>query len=188
VTINADDFYGPGAFRDLVRWFRKNPASSGPRDEYCFIGYPLRNTLSDYGSVSRGVCRIDANGYLAEVIERVRVEKEGQGARALDESGDWMSLTGEEIVSMNFWGFRPSIFPHLENAFIEFLERSGHDPQAECFIPSVVNTLLRAGKIRVKYIPTGEPWFGITYPADLPRVRRRIRDPSGQKNLEHDRA
>ncbi|MGB7296653.1 MAG: sugar phosphate nucleotidyltransferase [Candidatus Aminicenantales bacterium] len=175
-TINADDFYGPSAFRDLSDWLKKNPFSTGSRDEYAFVGYRLRNTLSDHGYVSRGVCRIDADGYLAEVVERVRVEKDGPGARALDEHESWVSLTGEEVVSMNFWGFQPAIFSHLEKAFIEFLERSGKDPQAEYFIPSVVNALLRAGRIRVKYIPTEEPWFGITYPEDLPRVRRHVRE------------
>lgn len=175
-TINADDFYGPSAFRDLSDWLLNKPSPGGSLEEYAFVGYRLRNTLSEQGYVSRGVCRIDAEGYLAEVVERVRVEKEGPGARALDERGAWISLTGEEIVSMNFWGFRPSLFSHLEKAFIGFLERSGRDPQAEYFISSVVNALIRAGEIRVKYIPTEEPWFGITYPEDLPRVRRHVRE------------
>ncbi|MFZ2053320.1 MAG: hypothetical protein WAU81_03895 [Candidatus Aminicenantales bacterium] len=173
-TINSDDFYGPGAFRDLAAWLRKSPPSNRSRDEYCFVGHRLRNTLSDHGYVSRGVCRIDADGFLAEVVERVRIEKKGEGARTLDEDGGWVALTGEEVVSMNFWGFRPTIFSHLEKGFAEFLERSGNDSRAEYFIPSAINELLRVEKIRVKYIPTGEPWFGITYPDDLARVRRQI--------------
>jgi choline kinase len=175
-TINSDDFYGPSAFRDLAVWLRKCPPSNRPLDEYGFVGYRLRNTLSDHGYVSRGVCRIDRAGFLTEVVERVRIEKEGAGARTLDKNGGWIPLTGDEVVSMNFWGFRPTIFSCLEKGFAEFLERSGSDSQAEYFIPSVINELLRAEKIRVKYIPTGEPWFGITYPEDLPRVRRQIQE------------
>ncbi len=173
-TINSDDFYGPGAFRDLAAWLGKNSSPNRSPDEYCFVGYPLRNTLSDHGHVSRGVCRIDAQGFLAEVVERVRITREGEGARTLDEKGGWVALTGDEIVSLNFWGFRPTIFSHLEKGFAEFLERSGNDFQAEYFIPSVINELLQAKKVQVKYIPTGEPWFGITYPEDLPRVRAHI--------------
>ena len=175
-TINSDDFYGPGAFRDLAAWLRKHPPRPGISDQYCFIGHRLRNTLSDHGSVSRAVCRIDQRGYLAEVVERVRIEKAGEGARTLDENGTWLTLTGDEVVSMNFWGFQPSIFSYLENGFVEFLKKSGQDPRAEYYIPSVVNDLIRKGKVRVKHIPTDEPWFGITYPEDLPRARVRIHE------------
>jgi hypothetical protein len=175
-TINSDDFYGPSAFHDLAAWLRTSPSSDRPLDEYCFVGHRLRNTLSDHGYVSRGVCRINTAGFLAEVVERIRIEKDGGGARTLDKNGNWMPLTGDEVVSMNFWGFRPTIFSHLEKGFAEFLERSGTDSEAEYFIPFVIDELLRAEKIRVKYIPTGEPWFGITYSEDLPRVRQQIRE------------
>lgn len=175
-TINADDLYGPGAFRDLAAWLREHPSQPGVGDQYCFVGYRLRNTLSDHGSVSRGVCRIDQKGYLAEVVERVRIEKEGDGARALDENGAWLAMAGDEVVSMNFWGFQPSVFSYLENGFVEFLKKFGENPQAEYYIPSVVNDLVREGKVRVKYIPTEEAWFGITYPEDLPRVRAHVRE------------
>jgi UTP-glucose-1-phosphate uridylyltransferase len=175
-TINSDDFYAPSAFRDLVAWLRKKVSSHLSRDDYCFVGHRLRNTLSDHGYVSRGVCRIDANDFLTEVVERIRIEKAGEGARTPDGSGGWLALTGDEVVSMNFWGFQPTIFPHLEKAFAKFLERSGDDSQAEYFIPSAINDLLREEKIRVKYIPTREPWFGLTYPEDLPRARDQIRE------------
>jgi NDP-sugar pyrophosphorylase family protein len=175
-TINSDDFYAPSAFRDLAVRLRTGASSNHRRDDYCFVGYRLRNTLSDHGYVSRGVCRIDDDGFLAEVVERIRIEKAGEGARTPDESGGWLDLTGDEVVSMNFWGFQPTIFPHLEKGFAEFLALSGDDPQAEYFIPSAINKLLREEKIRVKYIPTNEPWFGITYPEDLPRARSQIRE------------
>ena len=129
-VINADDFYGPDGFREMTRWLQGRPPQSLPPDEYCLVAHRLRNTLSEYGFVSRGVCRVDPDGFLKEVVERVRIEKEGEGARALDEKGRWVRFTGEEVVSMNFWGFTPTMFLHLDKGFAEFLERSGGDPQA----------------------------------------------------------
>jgi NDP-sugar pyrophosphorylase family protein len=176
VTVNSDDFYAPSVFRELAAWLSEGASSGRSRDEYGFVGYRLRNTLSDHGSVSRGICRIDEAGFLAEVVEKVRIEKKGKGARIPDEKEGWLTLTGEEVVSLNFWGFQPTVFGHLEKGFAEFLKRSGGDSQAEYFLPSAVNDLLREDKIRVKYIPTTEPWFGITYPEDLPRARAQIRE------------
>jgi NDP-sugar pyrophosphorylase family protein len=175
-VINADDFYGTAGFAAVVGWLGQAPRRIPPPDEYCFVGYRLRNTLSEHGHVSRGVCRIDAEGFLTEVVERLKVEKEGEGARALDDDGHWIHLTGDEVVSMNFWGFTPSIFGHLETGFAAFLERSGADPDAEYYIPRAVNEFLGAGKIRVKHIPTPDRWFGLTHREDLARVRARVRD------------
>ncbi len=176
ITINSDDFYGQVGFCDVAAWLRTITSAPDSRDDYCFVGQRLRNTLSDHGTVSRGVCRIDPDGYLAEVVEMVRIEKNGQGARVLEEKGCRLTLTGDEVVSVNFWGFQPSVFSHLERGFAEFLDRSGHDPQAEYFIPSAMNELLRARKIRVKYLPAEDRWFGITYREDLPHVRAHIRE------------
>ena len=175
-VINADDFYGPSGFGEMTKWLRDRSHQSPVPDEYCLVGHLLRNTLSDHGSVSRGVCCIDADGFLTEVVERLRIEKEGEGARTLDEKGRWIHLSGEEVVSMNFWGFTPTIFGHLDKGFADFLERPGRGPEAEYFIPFAVNELLRAGKIRVKHIPTADRWFGLTYPEDLPRVRAHVQD------------
>jgi dTDP-glucose pyrophosphorylase len=175
-VINADDLYGPGGFVDMTKWLRDRPLHSPPPDEYCFVGYRLRNTLSEHGHVSRGVCRIGPDGFLTEVVERLRIEKEGEGARTRDENGRWIRLGGDEIVSMNFWGFTPTLFAHLEKGFADFLESSGSVPEAEYFIPFAVNELLRKGKIRVKHIPTGDRWFGLTYPEDLALARLYIRN------------
>lgn len=175
-VINADDFYGPDGFREMTGWLQGRPPQSHPPDEYCLVAHRLRNTLSEYGFVSRGVCRVGPDGFLKEVVERVRIEKEGEGARALDEKGRWVRFTGEEVVSMNFWGFTPTMFLHLDKGFAEFLERSGGDPEAEYFIPSAVNELIHARKIRVKHVPTRDHWFGLTYPEDLPRVRSHVRE------------
>ena len=175
-VINADDFYGPDGFREMARWLRKKSSPASPPDEYCFVGYRLRNTLSEHGSVSRGICRVDSNGFLQEVVERVRVEKDGEGARALDEKGRWIRLSGDEVVSMNFWGFTPAIFSELEKGFADFLERSGQNPEAEYFIPFAVNGLLREGRIRVKCILTSDRWVGLTYPGDRARARALLRE------------
>ena len=175
-VINADDFYGPSGFGEMAKWLQHRPLHSPGPDEYCLVGYLLRNTLSSHGSVSRGVCGIDGDGFLTEVVEKLRIEKEGEGARTQDEKGRWLHLSGDEVVSMNFWGFTPTIFGHLDKGFTAFLEHTGRSPEAEYFIPFAVNELLRAGKIRVKYIPTGDRWFGLTYPEDLPRVRSHVRE------------
>jgi dTDP-glucose pyrophosphorylase len=189
-AINADDFYGPTALRVLGRWLQVAPRQSDGVDEYSFVGYPLKNTLSENGYVSRGICTVNGDGYLREVVERVRVEKDGAAAKALDESGRWLSLGGEEVASMNFWGFTPTVFSHLERGFGDFLGRYGRDTSAEYYLPSAVNELIKSGKARVKYIPTSEKWFGMTYPADVPRVRSYIRQLVGEgiypENLKSD--
>jgi dTDP-glucose pyrophosphorylase len=179
-VINADDFYGPSAYRDLYAWLKKRPARNEVRDEYAFVGYRLNNTLSDFGYVSRGVCALDDKGYLSEVVERVRIEKDGEAAKSLDEDGRLMKWSGEEIVSLNFWGFTPSLFSHLEKGFSKFLKREGQSADAEYYIPFAINELVRAGKARVKYIPTSEDWFGVTYPEDVPQVRSCIQELIGE--------
>jgi hypothetical protein len=175
-VINADDLYGPKGFRAMTDWLGTVSWTGPLPPEYCLVGYRLRNTLSEHGHVSRGICRIAADGYLTEVVERLGIEKHGQGARALDEEGGgWIPLSGDEVVSMNFWGFTPPFFDHLEEGFAAFLERSGDDPKAEYFIPAAVNELVREGRARVRYLPTPDRWFGLTYAEDLPLVRSHIR-------------
>jgi dTDP-glucose pyrophosphorylase len=174
-VINADDFYGAGAFREIGAWLRRSPLLAAG-DEYCFVGYHLNNTLSDFGAVSRGVCRLNEDGYLAEVVEQLKIKKHGSDSRILGQGGRWISLPGETIVSLNLWGFTPSVFDHLERGFAAFLRESGQEAEAEYFIPFAVNGLIKSGQARVKYLPTSELWFGVTYPKDLPRVRTRIRE------------
>jgi UTP-glucose-1-phosphate uridylyltransferase len=175
-VINADDFYGPGAYREIGGWLKQEPQSGG-KDEYCFVGYALANTLSEFGAVSRGVCSLDAGGYLSEVVERLKIEKQEEGGRMMDADGRWVSLPGRTIVSLNFWGFTPSVFAHLERGFAAFLGRLGAaESDAEYFIPTAVNELVKSGKVRVKYLSTAEQWFGVTYPEDVPRVRMRIQE------------
>jgi len=175
-VINADDFYGPGAYRDIFSWLEQNSGRRGKTAEYCFVGYRLAHTLSDFGYVSRGICSLTEAGFLSRVVETTRIEKDGRAARASDESGRWIRLSGDEIVSMNMWGFTPSVFSHLAEGFASFLLRFRRDTEAEFFLPSAINELIKTGKARVRYIATEEKWFGLTYPGDLERVRSRLRE------------
>lgn len=167
-VINADDFYGVEAYRELSAHLR-----SGTPD-YAMVGFVLRNTLSEFGSVARGVCRVSAGGYLEQVTELTKIEPDGAHARNTDAEGKVTELTGDEPVSMNMWGFTPAIFPQLHRQFRAFLEESGSDPSAECYIPTVVNALMVAGEARVKVLRSEGSWFGVTYRADRPRVAESI--------------
>jgi len=167
-AINADDFYGAQAYRLLAGHF----ASGGA--DYAMVGYVLRNTLSEFGSVARGVCRVDENQFLQSVTELTAIEREGAGAKNTV-GGKITQLTGDESVSMNFWGFHPALFAQLNGHFAQFLQRSGGDLKAECYIPSAVNDLVAAGQARVKVLRTSESWFGVTFREDRPRVLESIR-------------
>jgi len=160
VVINADDYYGPNAFKTLKNYFDTSPAA---KNDYLMVGYVLRNTLSDFGAVSRGVCECDDRMLLAKVVERTNIEKLNDQIKYLDAASNEHKLTGEEIVSMNFWGFKPSIFSYLQSQFEEFLNNFGNDPDSEFFIPTVVNNLIENQKASVKVLKTNDSWFGITY-------------------------
>ena len=168
-AINADDFYGMNSFQLLGRHL-----SSGSQD-YAMVGFILKNTLSEFGSVARGVCRTTADGYLESVVELTRIEREGDAARHTDAAGTAHSLTGAEIVSLNLWGFPPGIFEHLQREMVSFLNQHQQDVKAEFFIPTVVNTLVSEGRTRVRVLRTPDSWFGVTYREDRPRVIANIR-------------
>jgi UTP-glucose-1-phosphate uridylyltransferase len=163
-VINADDFYGAESYRVLAEHLK-----SGSQD-FSMVGFILRNTLSDFGSVARGVCRVDGSGYLQTVEELTSVVRHGEHAKNTDPSGKVTELSGDESVSMNMWGFTPDIFNQLRTVFRGFLERSGTELKTESYIPSAVNELLAAGKARVKVLRSSDPWFGVTYREDRPRV------------------
>jgi len=167
-VINADDYYGPNSFKIMKEHLEK----CGPENDstYSMIGYILRNTLSEHGHVSRGVCQADENMLLEKVVERTKIEKENDHARYFNEDGNVEHLTGDEIVSMNLWGFGPSIFKHLETQFQDFLKNHSHELKKELFIPSVVDSLVETGQNKVKVLLTDDKWFGITYPEDKPKA------------------
>src|SRR5512138_114130 len=169
-AINADDFYGQDSFQTLGRYLQSST------QDYAMVGFVLRNTLSEFGSVARGVCRLSPDNYLESVVELTKIEKDGSGARNTDASGHVHPLTGDEIVSLNMWGFTPSLFAHLQREFVAFLHQDGANPKAEFFIPTVVNTLINTGQTRLKVLPTSSSWFGVTYREDRPRVVASIRE------------
>jgi hypothetical protein len=173
-VINADDFYGADSYRVLAQFLTVPSDRHGP-EVHAMVGYRLRSTLSDHGTVARGVCRTDAAGFLASVEELTAIERSPDGARNKEADGSYRRLTGEETVSLNFWGFAPSIGGHLRRLFVDFLERNGGNPKAEFYIPAAVNTLLNEGKVRVRVLPTTSAWFGITYREDRPFVIESIR-------------
>lgn len=172
-VVNGDDFYGAASFRAAADCLSE-AADTTPAG-YCMVGFILRNTLSDNGSVARGICSTNAEGELRDVVETLQIERDGDGAVAPGEQDESITLTGDEIASMNMWGFTPSIFRHLEVQFGEFLTSRGNDPGAEFFIPTVVNNLVRAGKARVKILPTSSRWMGVTYREDKAIVEAGIR-------------
>lgn len=168
-VINADDFYGAEGYRVLV-----GHLTSGSPD-YAMVGFVLRNTLSEFGSVARGVCKVDANGNLSDVVEMLSIERDGAHAINKSTTGEITKLAGSEPVSMNMWAFTPAIFPQLREKFVEFMKASGSELKAECLIPNTVNQLVKAEKARVKVLHTNDSWFGVTYREDHPNVVSSIR-------------
>ncbi|MBW8002177.1 MAG: nucleotidyltransferase [Planctomycetes bacterium] len=170
-VINADDYYGPNAFKTLKNYF---DTSTSEKNDYSMVGYVLQNTLSDFGTVSRGVCQCDDQMLLAKVVERTNIQKLQGQIKYLDDDSNEHELTGNEIVSMNFWGFKPSIFSHLQSQFKEFLNNFGNDLDSEFFIPTVINNLIENQKASVKVLKTNDNWFGITYQPDKEIVINKI--------------
>ena len=138
------------------------------------VGFVLRNTLSEFGAVARGVCHVSDDGYLKDITELKSIEREGMHITNIDAEGQETMLNGAELVSMNMWGFTPQIFPHLYEHFQRFLKRYGEDLNAECYIPGTVNSMIQSGEARVKVLRSGDSWFGITYREDQPRVVQSI--------------
>jgi NDP-sugar pyrophosphorylase family protein len=168
-VINADDFYGANS----IRLIAQHLISGSP--DYAMVAYPLRNTLSPHGTVSRGICQLDSDGNLQSIVEQTRIAPDGQQARATEPDGRATHLTGEELVSMNLWGFTPSIFPALRTRFARFLAQHSADLTAEALLPTFIGDLITSGSARVRGLQTSDPWFGITYREDLPRVSAGIR-------------
>jgi dTDP-glucose pyrophosphorylase len=168
-AINADDFYGADGYRSLA-----GHLTSGSPD-YSMVGFVLRNTLSDFGSVARGVCQVSDDGYLQHIVELTKLERDGNGARNTDAAGAVTRLTGDEPVSMNMWGFTPQVFDQLRERFEKFLEANASDLKSECYIPNTIGELVRSGEARVKVLRSRDSWFGVTYREDRPRVVESIR-------------
>lgn len=169
-AINADDFYGANSFRVLAGHLMSD---SG---DFAMVGFVLRNTLSEFGSVARGVCQATPEGFLDSVTETTKIERDGTGAKASGPDGRILRLTGDETVSMNMWGFSLSLFDELRGRFVEFLRKHGSEEKAEFYIPSAVNEVVQAKRARVKVLRSPDSWFGVTYREDRPFVVRGIRE------------
>jgi NDP-sugar pyrophosphorylase family protein len=167
-VINADDFYGAAGYRVLTGHF------AGSQD-YAMVGYPLKQTLSEFGTVSRGLCATDVTGRLKSITEVTKIEKTPTGARYTDAGGAVKTLTGGEIVSMNFWGFAPQVFGQLEKLFADFQAKNAGDPKAEFYLPTAISGLNERGEARVALLKSADSWFGITYREDLAPSQAAIR-------------
>ncbi len=175
-AINADDFYGRDAFDQLARFLAAASISRQPSsvEELAMVGYPLRQTLSEHGSVARGICEVGPDGHLLTVVEHTRIESTDQGIESRHPHGDVEFLAENAVVSMNIWGLTPAIFDLMEAQFGGWLARNRNDPKAEWFIPAVVNNLLESGRALVRVLPTESRWFGVTYREDRERTTREI--------------
>ena len=174
-VINCDDFYNRDCFKVIGKFLSELP--EGSNGKYAMVGFRVANTLSDNGSVSRGVCAKDANEHLTSCVERTEIERQADGKVAYkDEKGEWVSIPDNTPVSMNVWGFTPEYFDYSEKLFKEFLDQPATkaNPKAEYLIPWVVDKLIKSGKATCQVLDTTSKWFGVTYSADRPGTVERI--------------
>ncbi len=165
-VINADDYYGISSFKSMAKFLTEDCAP----DHYSMIGYQLDKTLSDAGHVNRGVCEVNDEGHLTDVVERHKIQRTPAGI-VYEEDGQQHSLPADALVSMNFWGFHPNVFEETRRQFIQFVQDHRDQPRAEFYIPLVVNRLINEGKIKLAVIPNAERWYGVTYQEDKPMVQ-----------------
>lgn len=161
-VINADDFYGADSFAQLAGFLQQTAAEGGRPGDFAMVGFRLANTLSEHGAVSRGVCAVSPGAQLLTITERT-------GILASD-VGPGRAYSGDEIVSMNCWGFGPAVFTWLDRQFSEFLGLHGHEPKAEFYLPAAVSTMIRRNEANVRVLATAASWFGVTFREDKPRV------------------
>ena len=169
--INADDFYGREAFAVMAKWLSEKDKESY---DFSTMAYLLKNTVSDHGYVARGECEVDKKGYLVDVTERTHIEKKDGELMRLDANGKYIPISGDTIVSMNFWGFTPKCFEFGGELFDAFLKVNKNNPKAEFFIPYVVNEILRSDKASVEVLKSNAQWFGVTYLEDKEIVQAAI--------------
>ena len=171
-VINADDFYGYDAFEKMASFLTNEVRD----DYYSLMGYEVDKTLSDYGSVSRGICKVNSDGNLQEINERTKVYTKDGVIVYEDDNGNTTPLDSDARASMNFWGFTPAIFKQTEAMFKRFVEANENNPKAEFFIPLMAEELVKTGEANFKVIPTSSKWFGVTYKEDKPIVMKSLAD------------
>ena len=170
-VINSDDFYGRGAYEEIYRFLTEHETPH----HYAMLGYQLRNTVTEFGSVARGVCHVQ-DGMLLDITERTKIFKRGQDAAYTEDGETFVPLSGDSLVSMNFWGFTPEILDEIWDAFPAFLaENLPVNPEkCEFYLPTFVGSRLAEGKVRVRVLPCMETWHGVTYKEDLDSVKSAI--------------
>ena len=175
-VINCDDFYGSDSYRSMAQFLSSLP--EGSKNRYAMVGFRVGNTLSESGTVSRGICGTDENRMLTSVVERTKIQRMDGEVKYLDDNGEWTATPENTPVSMNFWGFTPDYFGYSADLFVQFLS----DPQnmenlkSEFFIPFVVDKLIAEGTATVEVLDTTSKWFGVTYPEDRPSVVEKIKE------------
>jgi hypothetical protein len=171
-AINADDYYGRETYEVIGR-FLKSAAPKSPR--FAMAGYRLDHTLSEHGSVARGVCEVDGNGQLITISECTGIERVGSKILQKEADGSVRKFHGDEPVSMNFWGLTSAIFPLIEERLVAFLSTSSSDPKAECYIPVAIGEMIARGQATLNVLPTDAEWFGVTYREDKPQVMHALK-------------
>jgi dTDP-glucose pyrophosphorylase len=175
-VINCDDFYGSDSYRSMAQYLSSLP--EGSKNRYAMVGFRVGNTLSESGTVSRGICGTDENRMLTSVVERTKIQRMDGEVKYIDDNGEWTATPENTPVSMNFWGFTPDYFGYSADLFVQFLS----DPQnmenlkSEFFIPFVVDKLIAEGTATVEVLDTTSKWFGVTYPEDRPSVVEKIKE------------
>lgn len=163
-VINADDFYGRDSFAVIGKFLSELP--EGAKNTYCMVGFRVGNTLSESGTVARGICSTDENRHLTTVVERTEIMRINGVVSYKDENGEWVGIEDNTPVSMNMWGFTPDYFNYSEEYFIDFLKENIDKPKAEYYIPLMVNKLINDGTATVEVLDTTSRWFGVTYATD----------------------
>ena len=172
-VINADDFYGRDSFAVLGKFLSELP--EGSKNNYCMVGFRVGNTLSESGTVARGICSTNDQGHLTTVVERTEIMRVNGPVCYKDEKGEWVAVADNTPVSMNMWGFTPDYFTYSENYFVDFLKENIDKPKAEFYIPLLVNKLITEETATVKVLDTTSRWFGVTYAADRQGVVDKIK-------------
>lgn len=181
-VINADDYYGPAAFKTIYDWL-STPKKSDGRHHFAMVGYRIENTVSDHGSVTRGVCKADARGFLTSVTERTMIEKTREGARFSEDKGEtWSDIPAGTLVSMNFWGLDEGFFLEAERDFSAFLDANLPINPLKCeyLLPIEIDALLQSGRADVTVLESEDVWYGITYKEDKAGVQKAIFEKHGQ--------
>lgn len=172
-AINADDFYGRQTYQ-VIGHFLSGAQPTNP--SFAMAGYRLDHTLSEHGSVARGVCQVDSRGRLVSISECTGIEKAGGEILQRESDGSIQKFRGDEPVSMNFWGLTPAVFPLIEDQLVAFLSTSSTDPKAECYIPEAIGVMITRNQATLDVLPTDADWFGVTYREDKPAVMTALKE------------